>query len=256
MGSHLHSRASYRGRQPLRHHTATSLCPQRSGRVAPQPCNRPAPATSAGRSGRRGAPPRLPDLPSQPATAGPPHPSRAASPSEGDPRQLLAAVPPAALAATAEGGLPAPSSGGGGAGAAGAAPGPCRGGARREALPQVSEGLPCARAAFSRPRPLESRGTGEAGRAGSPQAGAPPDRYLSAANGGEKHPTPPLFRLRQAVPGRTGVARTILRRRNPAPGPGTVSSRPLDSRVCFPSRARPVGVRRRLARLPPRRGKS
>ncbi|XP_074956399.1 uncharacterized protein LOC142060278 isoform X2 [Phalacrocorax aristotelis] len=65
-----------------------------------------------------------------------PHPSRAASPSEVDPRQLRAADPPAALAAGAEGGLPAPSSGGEGAWAARA--GRCRGEARRGPLPQAA----------------------------------------------------------------------------------------------------------------------
>ncbi|KAM6060077.1 uncharacterized protein LJ206_014499 [Theristicus caerulescens] len=126
--------ASRRGRQPLPHHTATSPLPTalRSGRATAL-----CPPGHLGRErGATPCPPRLPDLPSRPAAAAPltrPGPPR---PLRGIPRQLRAAAPPAALAAGAERGLPAPSSGGGGAGAAGAAAGPCRGGARRGALPQ------------------------------------------------------------------------------------------------------------------------
>lgn len=155
-----------------------SLCPPRSGQVAPQPRARP--AISAGRRERRGAPSRLPDLPSQPATAAL---LTRPEPSEGDPRQLraaLAAAPPAELAAGAERRLPAPSSGGGGAGAAreGAAPGPCWGGARRGTLPQVSEGLPRARGGFP-PVAASPAAVGLAeGARGVFSGWSPPDRHL------------------------------------------------------------------------------
>lgn len=80
-------------RQPLQHHRATSPGAHRAPvRSRPQPCARPAPAISAGRSKRRRAPLSTPRPPVATGCRRSPHPSRAASPSEGDPPHLRAAL--------------------------------------------------------------------------------------------------------------------------------------------------------------------
>lgn len=259
-GGHRHSPPAVGG-SPRGTPRRRPLGPPRSGQVAPQPCAGPAPTISAGRSGRRGTP-RTGSQTSrrdrrQPPPLSSPVPSRLAL-WGGIVVNFAPLSPPAALAAGAERGLPAPSSG---EGVPGPRPGPAGeepGGGGAPSGERGPSSRARAAAAVSRPSPPRPR----------------PFGYLEARGGLVRlhtpHP-PPTDTYDPQIEGKTtqlllcsgcgkrcrkGVARAIAWRRNPAPGPGTVSSRPLDSRVCFPSRARPVGVRRRLARLPPRRGRA